>query len=197
MIIENNQKDFEKPDTGTFLGTIIDVVDLGKVQTTFNGQVREKVKIRIVWVLDKTDSEGNPFRVMRQVNASMNEKAALYELVKGILGGAPPVPFDDETLIGRSNQLVIVKEPDLKTGKVYANVKVILPLPAGAIPPQAPQGFVRSKNKTQGQAVATSAAPVVATANTVASTPTAQPTVQGQANPAPTPQAAVAVDASF
>ena len=196
MIIENNQKDFEKPDTGTFLGTIIDVVDLGKVQTTFNGQVREKVKIRIVWVLDKTDSEGNPFRVMRQVNASMNEKAALYELVKGILGGAPPVPFDDETLIGRSNQLVIVKEPDLKTGKVYANVKVILPLPAGAIPPQAPQGFVRSKNKTQGQAVATSAAPVVATANTVASTPTAQPTVQGQVNPAPAPVAAV-VDASF
>jgi hypothetical protein len=100
-------------------------------------------------------------------------------------------------LIGRSNQLVVVKET-AKTGKVYANVKVILPLPAGAIPPQAPQGVVRSKHKTQGQAVAASAAPVVqAAANTTASTPTAQPTVQAQANPAPAPVAAVTVDASF
>jgi hypothetical protein len=178
-------------------------VDLGKVHTQFG----DKNKIRIIWVLDKSDSGGQPFRVMRQLTASMNEKAALYELVKGILGTAPPVPFDDETLIGRSNQLVVVKEADPKTGKVFANVKVVLPLPAGVIPPQAPQGFVRSKNKvqTQGQAVAASAAPVVQiTANTTASTPTAQPTVQGQANPASTQAVAAAgaqplvqVDASF
>ena len=194
-IITDNAKTFENPDTGTFIGTIVDVIDLGRIKTQFG----EKNKIRIIWVLDKNDSSGQPFRVMRQLTASMNEKAALYELVKGILGAAPPVPFDDETLIGRSNQLVVVKEADPKTGKVFANVKVVLPLPAGVIPPQAPQGFVRSKNRvaTQSGAVAGSAAPVVATANTVASTPTAQPTVQGQANPAPAPQAAVAVDASF
>src|ERR1700677_2525027 len=115
MLIDNNSKNFENPSTGTFLGTIIDVVDLGKIQTQWG----EKVKIRIVWVLDKNDSEGNPFRVMRQVSASMNEKAALYELVKGVLGTAPPVPFDDQTLLGRSNQLVIVKESDAKTGREF------------------------------------------------------------------------------
>ena len=193
MLIDNNSKNFENPSTGTFLGTIIDVVDLGKIQTQWG----EKVKIRIVWVLDKNDSEGNPFRVMRQVSASMNEKAALYELVKGVLGTAPPVPFDDQTLLGRSNQLVIVKETDSKTGREFANVKVILPLPAGAIPPQAPAGFVRSKDRVAKAPFGASAAPAVAVANTVASTPTAQPTVQGQANPAPAQQAAAQIDASF
>lgn len=196
MLIDNNSKNFENPSTGTFLGTIIDVVDLGKIQTQWG----EKVKIRIVWVLDKNDSEGNPFRVMRQVSASMNEKAALYELVKGVLGTAPPVPFDDQTLLGRSNQLVIVKESDAKTGREFANVKVILPLPQGVVPPQAPAGFVRSKDRQPKGVQGASAAPAVAVANTVASTPTAQPAVQGQANPAPAQQAAVATqqpDAAF
>lgn len=31
MLINNNSKTFEQPDAGVFLGTIIDVVDLGIV----------------------------------------------------------------------------------------------------------------------------------------------------------------------
>jgi hypothetical protein len=189
MIIENTTKDFENPETGTYLGTVIDVVNLGKIRTEFKGKVSEKVKIRLVWVLDKNDSEGNPFRIVRRVNATMDERGQLYELVKGILGTAPPVPFDDETLIGRSNQIVVVKEANPVTGKIYSNPKVFLPVPAGAIPPQAPQGFVRECNKNKG--TVTSAA--------------AQATQQAQANPVPQAQSvvqsavapAVAVDAAF
>ena len=190
-IITDNAKAFHNPDTGTFLGTIIDVVDLGKVHTQFG----DKNKIRIIWVLDKMDPDGSPFRVMRQVTASMNEKAALYELVKGILGTAPPVPFDDETLIGRSNQLVVVKEADPKTGKVFANVKVVLPLPAGTIAPQAPQGFVRSKNRTPNQTATSAVSAVAGQAQVV----TANPTQTAQATPAAQPAVApvTTVDAAF
>lgn len=153
FVVGDNKKPFEKPDSGVFAGTLADVVDLGIVPTKFGA----KAKVRLVWVLDKNDSEGRPFRVIRQVNATMNEKAQLFDVVKSILGTAPPVPYDIEALIGRSNQLVIIKEngPD---GKPYVNVKGILPLPAGLAAPKIPADFVRAKDKKQnGQTAAGSA----------------------------------------
>jgi len=42
----------EQPDAGKFLGTIIDVVDLPNYPTKFG----PKNRVRIVWVLGKTDN---------------------------------------------------------------------------------------------------------------------------------------------
>jgi len=180
MIVQDSSKNFENPETGRFNGTIIDIVDLGIKKNRFG---EEKVRMRIIWVLDKNDSQGAPFRVMREVNATIADKpkkSNLYEIVEQVTGRAPSVPFDSEVLIGRSNELTIVREADAATGKVYANIKVIMPLPAGVVPPQAPAGFVRAEVKKAMQA-AQAGAPRVAAANTTGSTPTAQPTVQGQA----------------
>lgn len=188
MLIESSNKNFENPETGRFNGTIVDVVDLGKKRNNFG---EEKVRLRIVWVLNVNDSQGVPFRVMREVNATVADKpkkSALYEIVEGVTGRAPAVPFDTEVLINRANELIIVRETDTKTGKVYANVKAILPLPAGVVPPSIPAGFVRAKDRPTGSnRVAQSAAPAVAvnTGNTAPAQSTAQP------NPAPQ------VDASF
>jgi hypothetical protein len=180
-------KEFEKPQTGRFNATIIDVIDLGIKVNKFN---ESKVRIRIVWVLDKNDSEGKPFRVAREVNATIAtkpKKSSLYEIAEGVLGHAPSVPFDDESLIGRSNELTLVRETDPTSGKVYANIKAILPLAAGVVAPVAPQGFVRAKFKNQ--------------VGTVAPQAQAQAPVAAPANPAPvTAPAAVAapvVDAQF
>lgn len=144
-MIQDNSKNFEKPGNGTYIGVVADVVDLGMVSTSFG----QKPKIRIVWILDKKDAEGNPFRVMSQVTASANEKSALYGIVKGVLGAVPPPPFDAEILIGKSNQLFVVQEPNQDGTKVFANVKVILPLPAGTPAMLIPAGFVRDKDKTK------------------------------------------------
>jgi hypothetical protein len=188
MIIEPS-KNYEKASSGLFLATVIDIVDLGKVTNQFG----TKVKIRIVWVLNANDTEGKPFRVIRQCNASINEKSALYDIAKSILGTAPPAPFDSEILIGRSNQLVIVKEADPKTGKEFANIKAILPLPAGAIPPQAPADFKRAKDMPVASYGNQASANTTGTTSTSQSTSygqTAQPVAQPaatQANPAPAP----------
>lgn len=148
MLVENNVKEFEKPENGFFNGTIVDVVDLVDQKTQYG----TKTKIRVVWVLGKMDgsgyaldSEGNPFRVTSTVNATMNDKGRMYDLVKSILGTAPPVPFQSEELIGRSNLLLIARET--KEGKTFANVKAIAPLTAGSVAPAIPQGFVRAKDK--------------------------------------------------
>jgi hypothetical protein len=144
MIVDKG-KTFEQPDAGMFLGTIIDVVDLGEVTSKFDGSVNHK--LRIVWVLDKNDSTGKPFGVIATYNAHMAVKGNLYKATSQILNvPAPPVPFDTENLIGRSNQLFLVKNtaPD---GNVYTNVGGIAPLQPGQTGPQAPKGFVRAKDR--------------------------------------------------
>lgn len=191
MIIDDNNKNFERPESGMFLGTIIDVVDLGKVTTQFG----IKTKVRIVWVLDKNNSEGEPFRVIYQATASMNERAKLFEMVKSILGVAPSIPFDAEVLIGHSNQLYIVRETNAVTKKDFAAVKVVLPLPPSATPPRAPQGFVRSKDKvaqgvTQVQTqVAPSPQPTQVATGPIPAAASVAPTQQ--------PASAAPVDAAF
>lgn len=215
MIITQSSKDFENPETGRFNGTIVDVIDLGIKKNRFG---EEKVRLRIIWVLDKNDSEGNPFRVMREVNATVADKpkkSNLYEIAESVMGVPPAVGFDTEVLIGRSNELTIVRETDAASGKVYANIKVILPLAAGVVGPSIPQGFTRDtgKAKTKNQQAVTSGAPAVAAANTPAPapaqpvaavsatgpTPTAPAPVQqtGQPTAAPQPATAKAADAAF
>jgi hypothetical protein len=143
MIIEKNSGVFENPKSGAYIGTVIDVAELLNVP----GRFGPKNKVRIIWVLDAKDSQGKPYRVMEQLNASINEKARLYEVAKGVLGVPPSAKsFDTESLMGRSNQLFIVVERG-EDGRDYAHVKGILPLPAGTAVPTAPADFVRAKDK--------------------------------------------------
>jgi hypothetical protein len=146
MIVDRGGKKFEKPDAGVFLGTIIDVVELGLVPSKNPKFPDPQVRLRIVWVLDKNDSEGHPYRIIEQPTAKLSDggnntkKSRLYEICEGVFQSAPPVPFNTEDLIGRSNALFLAKEGD------YTNIKGFMPVPAGKTPPSAPAGFVRDKD---------------------------------------------------
>ena len=138
MLVDDieNQLKFEKPESGEFVGVIADIVDLGIVKTKFG----KKPKLKIVWILNASDSEGRPYRATQQVTTSMNENAALYRIVKSILGKKPPVPYDTEQLIGISRRLFIVREET--GGKCYASMRAILPL-GNREPMAIPTGFAR------------------------------------------------------
>lgn len=179
IIIEDKKKNYEKPDSGQFTGIIADVVELKNVQTKFG----PKTKIRIVWLLDKNDSEGNPFRVMSQVNASINEKAELYKIVVAVTGAAPLAQpqFDVETLLGRVNVLFVVREKSQDGQSEFANVKAILPAPAGTVAPKIPATFVRHKDRDNNRQQSTQQ-----------STQQSQPAQQQQQAPAQAPAADVA-----
>ncbi len=164
MQIPVGGKKFEKAEAGVALGTIIDVVDLGLVASK-NPQFPEaKYRIRIVWVLNQMDSEGNPKSIIEQPPQRMTDggggskKSRLYEITEGVFGVAPTVSFDPETLIGRSNQLFLVKDGD------YTNIKGFLPVPAGTVAPTVPVGFVRAKDKPAQTIAAQTAAPATAAA---------------------------------
>ena len=167
MIIEKSGKKFEKPDAGIFIGTIIDVVDLGLVPSKNPKFPDPQVRIRIVWVLDKNDSEGQPYRIIEQPTAKLSDggnntkKSRLFEICEGVFQTAPPVPFNSENLIGRSNRLFLAKEGE------YTNIKGFMPLSTGDVAPKAPANFIRQKDRVKTPAGQT-ASPVTAPAPTVA-----------------------------
>ena len=178
MIIEKNGS-YENPKSGAYVGVVVDIAELYNVP----GKFGPRNKVRIIWILDQKDSTGKSYRVMEQVNASINEKARLYEIAKGVLGTPPNAKsFDTESLMGKANQLFIVVEKG-EDGKEYAHVKGILPLPQGAVVPTVPTDFVRAKDKQPYTPPGNPApAPAAATATTV---------------PAPAPAPAPASNVTF
>jgi hypothetical protein len=161
MIIEQGKK-FETPEAGVFLGTIIDVVELGLVPSKNPKFPDPQVRIRVVWVLDKTDSTGRPYRIIEQPTAKLSDgggntkKSRLYEICEGVFQSAPPVPFNTEDLVGRSNALFLAKEGE------YTNIKGFMPVPAGKTPPTAPADFVRAKDKPKTAVATATTTPVQA-----------------------------------
>lgn len=214
MIIADSSKPFENPPAGQYIGLLADVVDLGLVKTGYkpDGQLQA----RLIWLLfgvnaqgqliAYADKENRQFRVMRQVNQSMNPKSKLFETVSDVLNGEQvPVPFETENLIGRVNLLFVKIEKQVNGTKEFANVKAILPLPANTPIPTIPAGFMRNKDKQQQQNKA--AAPVQIAGVAQVAPATLPPTAQAQqataiavgptpATPAPvqTIQAAPAID---
>lgn len=152
-------KVFERPQGGGFLGTVIDVVDMPQQPTKFG----PKDKIRVLWVLSQIngapylDKEGQPFTIAGFYNATLTDNSNLTKALRQILQSQPPLITNTEDLarllLGRSNQLFLTQEPDQKDqNKFVTFVAGIAPLPAGVVPPQAPAGFVRFKDKPKTQA---------------------------------------------
>jgi hypothetical protein len=151
-------KVFERPVGGAYIGTIIDVVEMPQQMTKFG----PKDKLRVLWVLAQAngapylDKEGKPFTQAGFYNATVSDNSNLTKALRQILNSQPPVLNSVEDiealLIGRSNSLYLTQEPDSKApGQFVTFVAGISPLPAGVVPPQAPQGFVRAKFATKQQ----------------------------------------------
>lgn len=144
IVVSVNTKEYEKPAEGVVTGVLADVADLGIV----NGFYGDKPKVRLSWVIDQKDSEGNFFVVSKTYTASLHEKANLYADVKDMMGKVPPVPYDIELLIGQVNTLVLKKETATKgqhAGKDFVNIKAFLAAKTGTAF-SVPAGYVREKD---------------------------------------------------
>lgn len=158
-------KVFFKPEAGAYLGTVVDVIDTPNVQTQYG----PKNKVRIVWLLNNQngtpalDPEGKQLEASVYTTAAMSEKSSqplfrnLFKIVYGILNQAPPLITStaqlEQLLLGRSNGLLLTKEPNpAKAGDFYSNVVGIMPLAAGQIAPVVPANFVRRKDRPKTQA---------------------------------------------
>lgn len=151
-------KVFERPVGGSYIGTIIDVVEMPQQMTKFG----PKDKIRVEWVLafpngaPYLDSEGKPFRQAGFYNATVSDNSNLTKALKQILSAMPPVLNSveeiEKLLLGRSNSLFLTQEPDSKNPNLFVTfVAGISPLPPGVQAPASPADFVRAKFRTKQQ----------------------------------------------
>src|SRR5205823_1304883 len=94
-------KEYPLPAEGMTLVVLADVEDLGVQQNEYYGARRE---VRLTWVLNQKDPEGNYFVLGRNYTASLNEKSNLFADVKDMIGKTPPESMNVEDLIGTVNQ---------------------------------------------------------------------------------------------
>lgn len=155
MAIVIPTKTYERPASGQYHGVLADIVDLGTVTTTFNGQSKSFPAVRFVWILNANGKDGRPLQVQQRFNISnLHEKSNVYKTLKQILGQPPQPNLDIETLIGQTRYLWINTEqkPD---GKEFANIMGILPaqvINGVPVTVSIPADFVRDKFRPKTQA---------------------------------------------
>jgi len=147
-----------------------DVVALGKVESTFGGEKKNKEMVRLVFLLaeaiplgtfihpctgDEVDVPeelgGRQFDVSRRFNLSLHEKAALRSFVRSWRGWDFTQDelegFDLEELIGVPAALSIVHVQSDSDGRWYANIDSASRLPEQWTAPEIPVGYLRAKDR--------------------------------------------------
>lgn len=165
------QKPFEKPEGGSYIGTIIDVTPKEVADTDYltrlqkvdgNGKGLTKVQVTFTWTMGfadgkpAVDSEGRAFQVFETYDAYQNpaKPSKLDKAITQILNTAAPLLSNTDQLepllLGRSNELFITKTPKVNNPNEMT-VKVIghSPLKPGQIAPVVPVGFVRFKDRVK------------------------------------------------
>ena len=184
--------DFKPHPEGIHPAACVDVVDLGLVETEFQGVKKMVNKVKLVFESEQKADDGKACTVSKNFTASLHPKAKLAEFL-GKWRGRPVTPgetIDLAKLIGASCTLVISHQQNM-AGKTYAAIDAVSKptkrvAPSGQYDPAATrQRYADWKAKQVGQAqpARNVASPRVATP--VASAPAAEPAKSGAATTPP------------
>ena len=192
--------DFKPHVEGIHPAVCVDVIDLGVVETEFQGQRRLVNKVRLVFETEQRNEDGRNCTLTKTFTASLHPKAKLAAFL-GKWRGRPVVPgetIDLAKLIGVSCTLVISHQQNL-VGRTYASIDAVSKptknlAPSGHYDPAlARQRIADAKAKEAGQPRPAVAPQRAATPVRPAPQPTAAPPLPKSAAPI-TAQAAPAVD---
>jgi len=118
--------DFKPHVEGIHNAVCVDVINLGLVETEFQGQRRLVNKVRIVFETEQRTEDGRNCTISKTYTASLHPKAKLTEGL-GKWRGRPVVPgesIDLDKLIGACATLVISHQTSL-AGRTYASIDAI------------------------------------------------------------------------
>ncbi len=156
IIAKESGEGYVNAPPGTYSALCVDVVDLGVLDTNYNGEVKPQHKIRIVWQIDENQQNGKPFTISKRYTLSLHEKAALRKDLESWRGrpftDQERAGFDLESLLAAPAMLSVIHNSN--GGKTYANVSAIMKLPKSMFPP-VQNGYVRvcDRKETQAEAV--------------------------------------------
>jgi hypothetical protein len=151
--------DFKPHPEGIHPGVCVDVIDLGLVETEFQGEKRMVNKVRLVFETEQKAEDGRNCTVSKNFTASLHPKAKLAEFL-GKWRGRPIVPgetIDLAKLLGACCTLVISHQQNL-VGKTYASIDAVSKptkklAASGGYDPAAARQRVQEWKAKQGKAV--------------------------------------------
>jgi hypothetical protein len=120
MIVEG--KTFELPSEGVHEAAIVQIKDLGIVNSPKYGDKR-KVQFKYE-CLDEQGSDGKPRSAIESFNATLGSGSRLGERVTSLIGRHPGSRYDLSGLKGWRGQIVIQHTDS--NGRTYANVTGVI-----------------------------------------------------------------------
>lgn len=181
--------DFKPHPEGIHPACCVDVMDMGLIETEFQGVKKMVNKVKLVFESEQKTDDGKPCTVSKNFTASLHPKAKLADFL-GKWRGRPVTPGDTidlAKLIGASCTLVISHQQNM-AGKTYASIDAVSKptkkvTPSGTYDPAATrQRYAEWKAKQSG-------APVAPARQAVAPAPT-KSVAPATPTPAPTAPAA-------
>lgn len=141
--------EYQAAPAGVHQAVCCDVVDLGMVETEWQGTKKTAHKVRVIWQIDARMDDGRPFTVSSRYTASLHEKARLRADLQSWRGRAftadELAAFDLEKLIGAGCLLNVVHTA--RNGRTYADIVAIMPLPARSPKLIISPDYVRAKDR--------------------------------------------------
>src|SRR5262245_46487053 len=118
--------DFKPHVEGIHPAVCVDVIDLGMVETEFQGERRVVNKVRLFFETEQRNGEGRNCVISKTFTASLHPKAKLAEFL-GKWRGRPVVPgetIDLGKLLGACCTLVISHQQNM-VGRTYASIDAV------------------------------------------------------------------------
>jgi hypothetical protein len=118
--------DFKPHPEGIHPAVCVDVIDLGLVESEFQGQRRMVNKVKLVFESEQRMEDGKPFTISKNFTASLHPKAKLAEFL-GKWRGRPVVPgesIDLGKLTGACCTLVVSHQQNM-IGRTYASIDAV------------------------------------------------------------------------
>jgi hypothetical protein len=118
--------DFKPHPEGIHPAVCVDVIDLGMVESEFQGQRRLVNKVRLAFESEQKNEDGKNCIVTKTFTASLHPKAKLADFL-GKWRGKPVVPgesIDLAKLVGANCTLVVSHQQSM-TGRTYASIDAV------------------------------------------------------------------------
>lgn len=141
---------FTPHPAGTFMATLIDVIDQGIKDVTFQGKTKQQPKMAWRFWCGQEKEDGTPlFLTQGYLTVSVDPKAKARLFAESGLGRKftpeEEEEFEYEDLIGKD---FMVSGIHNKVGEnTYCNLSSMSPLPKGVTAPGVPENYVRELNR--------------------------------------------------
>lgn len=136
IVTDTGGTTFEPCPAGSYLARCIQLIDLGTVESNFEGKPTRARKVLIAWeILDDEcrRDDGQPFILSKRFTQSLHEKAALRKTLAAWRGrDFTPLElkgFDLKTVLGKDAFISVIHAD--KDGKTYANIAAVMKPPKG------------------------------------------------------------------